>query len=670
MRQKYEQLQIFRKNVNIKLPMSKNLILGGESLKQPIVSVIMPVYNGETYLRQCLDSVVNQTLKEIEIICVDDGSSDRSVEILKEYAAKDERVMVLQQANAGAGAARNNGLSKASGKYLSFLDSDDFFETDMLEKAVEKIAADRADFVVFRCDHYLNDTNTFKKAAYTLKKQTLPPYMPFNFRQITDNVFKAFVGWAWDKVYDREFVMKHNLKFQEQRTSNDMLFVFSALVLAKRITYLDTVLAHQRRNNGESLSNTREKSWFCFYNALKALRDVLKEKGLYEELKKDFVNYAVHFSLWNLNTITGECYEKLYTKLHEEWFEELEVTGHDEAYFYNKTEYKQLADILRYDFKEYNTKLSVVIPVYNAEKYIRQCLDSILTKQKIALEVICVDDCSTDGTPAVLKEYQDKYENVTVIRNETNLYAGTCRNKGLMVAKGQYVHFLDSDDYVVDNVYEKLYTLAKENDLDWVKTTSEGFDDETGETIENPRYSMEKMYEGFFGTLLDFQHFPKKFMDYMAVVPWNGIYKRHFLLEKNIRFNSLFCVNDRSFFVDTCVKGERMMIAREKIVRHRMNVSGSLVMKRVQHFDCQFESYRIIRQICNDNHVNDKVRFEILEHEMYDIFVWYRKFLEQGVETERLKQEMKAFLGECDISYFEKYGTKSRWLKFRNLAGV
>lgn len=639
-------------------------------MKQPIVSVIMPVYNGETYLRQCLDSVVNQTLKEIEIICVDDGSSDRSVEILKEYAAKDERVMVLQQANAGAGAARNNGLSKASGKYLSFLDSDDFFETDMLEKAVEKIAADRADFVVFRCDHYLNDTNTFKKAAYTLKKQTLPPYTPFNFRQITDNVFKAFVGWAWDKVYDREFVMKHNLKFQEQRTSNDMLFVFSALVLAKRITCLDTVLAHQRRNNGESLSNTREKSWFCFYNALKALRDVLKEKGLYEELKKDFVNYAVHFSLWNLNTITGDCYEKLYTKLHEEWFEELEVTGHDEDYFYNKTEYKQLADILRYDFKEYNTKLSVVIPVYNAEKYIRQCLDSILTKQKIALEVICVDDCSTDGTPAILKEYQDKYENVTVIRNETNLYAGTCRNKGLMAAKGQYVHFLDSDDYVVDNAYEKLYTLAKENDLDWVKTTSEGFDDETGETVENPRYSMEKMYEGFFGTLLDFQHFPKKFMDYMAVVPWNGIYKRHFLLEKNIRFNSLFCVNDRSFFVDTCVKGERMMIAREKIVRHRMNVSGSLVMKRAQHFDCQFESYRIMRQICNENHVNDKVRFEVLEHEMYDIFVWYRKFLEQGVETEKLKQDMKSFLEECDISYFEKYGTKSRWLKFRNLAGV
>ena len=257
-----------------------------------------------------------------------------------------------------------------------------------------------------------------------------------------------------------------------------------------------------------------------------------------------------------------------------------------------------------------------------------------------------------------------------VIRNETNLYAGTCRNKGLMAAKGQYVHFLDSDDYVVDNVYEKLYTLAKENDLDWLKTTAEGFDDETGKTVPNPRYTMDKMYKGFDETLLDFQHFPKKFLECMAVVPWNGIYKRQFLLEKNIRFNSLFCVNDRSFFVDTCVKGERMMITREKIVRHRMNVSGSLVMKRAQHFDCQFESYYIMQRICDENHVNDRVRFEVLEHEMYDIFMWYKKFLDQGIEVERLKQDMKTFLGKQDIAYFEKYGTKSRWLKFRDLAGV
>lgn len=643
---------------------------GGRLLEKPIVSVIMPVYNGEEYLRQCLDSVINQTLKEIEIICVDDGSSDGSLDILKEYAAKDTRIIVLQQSNAGAGAARNNGLAKASGRYLSFLDSDDFFESSMLEKAVAQIQKDKADFVVFRCDHYMNDTGKFKPASYTLKKHTLPPFTPFHFRQITDNVFRSFVGWAWDKVYDREFVMKHHLRFQEQRTSNDMLFVFSALVLAKKITYLDEVLAHQRRNNGQSLSNTREKSWFCFYNALCALRDTLKEKGLYQELEKDFINYALHFSLWNLNTITGECYYKLYDKLRDEWFEELGIYGKNENYFYIKEEYVQLKQIMQYTAQEYETKISVVIPVHNAEKYIRECLDSILEKQSIGVEVICVDDCSTDSTPAILEEYRKKYTNFQALRNETNMFAGASRNRGLLAAHGQYVHFLDSDDYVVDNAYEKLYKLAVDHDLDWVKTTAEGFDDQTGKVVPNPRYTMDKMNGALDETLLDFQRFPKKFLDYMAVVPWNAIYKRSFLMENNIRFNHLFCVNDRSFFVDSCIKGRRMMITRIKLARHRTNVSGSLVMKRAQHFDCQFESYRIMKKICDENQVNEKIRFEVLEHEMYDIFMWYRKFLEQGVVTEQLKKDLHDFIAGEDISYYEKYGEKSRWLKFRELAGV
>ena len=218
-------------------------------MEEPIVSVIIPVYNAEKFLKQCLNSVISQTLKEIEIICVDDGSTDNTNAILKAFSEKDQRITVIHQQNAGAGAARNNGLRRAKGKYLSFLDADDFFEKTMLERAVSKIEEDQAEFVVFRCNQYLEDQKKFKNIRYSLREETLPPYLPFNFRQITGNVFKTFVGWAWDKVYLREFVEKNQLLFQEQRTSNDMLFVFSALVLAKKITYLNDVLAHQRRNN-------------------------------------------------------------------------------------------------------------------------------------------------------------------------------------------------------------------------------------------------------------------------------------------------------------------------------------------------------------------------------------------------------------------------------------
>ena len=224
-------------------------------------------------------------MKDIEIICVDDGSSDDSPAILEDFARKDSRIRILTQQNAGAGAARNLGMKYAKGRYLSFLDSDDFFEPDMLEKAYEKAEEYQAQIVVFRSDQYLTEQKSYKPMLWTLRMQELPPYAPFSHRQMTDNIFKVFVGWAWDKLFLRSFVEEKQLLFQEQRTSNDLLFVFSAVALAKRIAVLDNVLAHQRRDAKDSLSKTREKSWGCFYDALTALRERLRREGMYEEVE-------------------------------------------------------------------------------------------------------------------------------------------------------------------------------------------------------------------------------------------------------------------------------------------------------------------------------------------------------------------------------------------------
>lgn len=309
--------------------------------EQPKVSVIIPVYNTEQYLEQCLESIVNQTLTDIEILCIDDGSTDHSLDILKRYEERDSRIRVLTQKNAGAGAARNYGLREARGSYLSFLDADDFFELTMLEKAYKKAVKDEADYVVFNSDQYDTEKKEFAQVPWVMRICDIPPYTPFTYRQLTDNVFKSFMGWAWDKLYLHSFVKEKNLWFQEQRTSNDLLFVFSALITARRISVLDEVLAHQRRGNRESLSNTREKSWFCFYEALLELRKRLKEEKVYEELERDFINYALHFSLWHLNTLAYPTHELLYEKLRNEWFEELGVKGKAEEYFYNRGEYRE-----------------------------------------------------------------------------------------------------------------------------------------------------------------------------------------------------------------------------------------------------------------------------------------------------------------------------------------
>ena len=309
------------------------------------VSVIIPVYNVENYLRQCLDSVVNQTLREIEIICVNDSSTDGSLAILEEYAQKDDRIQVITQPNAGAGAARNRGMDLAKGEYLSFLDSDDFFEPVMLEKAYNLAEQNRADFVVYKSDQYHTEENKFVPVSWAVREQEIPPYPVFNYRQLTDNVFKVFVGWAWDKLFSREFVKKHQLRYQEQRTSNDMLFVFSAIVLAQRISLLPEVLVHQRRDSKDSLSKTRENSWWCFHDALLALRERLQKEGLYPELEKDFINYALHFTLWNYNTLAEPTKHTLKEKMAAEWLEELGIAGKPGEYFYNQKEYEQYQEL-------------------------------------------------------------------------------------------------------------------------------------------------------------------------------------------------------------------------------------------------------------------------------------------------------------------------------------
>lgn len=313
-------------------------------MRTPKVSVIIPVYNAHDYLPQCLDSVLAQALQEIEIICVDDGSTDDSLEILQGYAQQDARIRILSQQNGGAGAARNRGLEVATGEYLSFLDCDDFFEPSMLEKSYAAAKEKQADMLVFGCDFYDNASGTFRPCTFSINKRLLPKGECFSAEDVKKDLFRLFKGWAWDKLFKREFVQAQGLKFQEQRTTNDMLFVFNGLLRAERISVLEEVFAHQRCGI-ESLSVTREKSWMCFYHALLALRDEMLKLGCYERFERDFLNYCVHFSLWNLETLKEPTCTLLYNKLREEWFASLGVKTRSPFYFYNKLEYALLQAI-------------------------------------------------------------------------------------------------------------------------------------------------------------------------------------------------------------------------------------------------------------------------------------------------------------------------------------
>lgn len=321
----------------------------------PKVSVVVPVYNVEQYLDKALHSLRVQTLKDMEFVCVNDGSTDNSLAILREYEAKDPHVHVLTQSNAGAGVARNTGMKLARGEYLSFLDADDFFEPEMLHMAYKHARAQSADVVVFRCDEYHENTKLFVPTKWTIKTDILPAKRPFARNDIPKNIFGAFIGWPWDKLFRADFVRENGLRFQETRTTNDMLFVFSAIVKASRITTMDSVLAHHRRT-ARTLSVTRELSWNCFYEALCAVKKQLIAWNLYARREQDFVNYALHACLWNLHTLRDEAYQKLYAALKTGWLSALGITARDENYFYSHAEWTQLQEILFLSPEEFRSR--------------------------------------------------------------------------------------------------------------------------------------------------------------------------------------------------------------------------------------------------------------------------------------------------------------------------
>ena len=271
----------------------------------PKVSVILPVYNSEPYLRQCLDSVVAQTLTDIEIICVDDGSTDGSWSILQEYGERDGRFVLLRQENAGPGAARDRGLAVARGEYLSLLDSDDIFDPAMLERAYELGAKNRAEIVMFR--HRLFDEQTGEYSDTPRMAKTLfPETAVFSVRDVPGNFYYSIFGWTWDKLFLRSFIERLGLQFPHARLHEDMPFAYSALAAAERISYDESVLLSRRVNRADSVSMSMERNWRYVIDMLLATKSFLEIHGLYRTFQKQFTTYALHMLLYNYKMISKQ----------------------------------------------------------------------------------------------------------------------------------------------------------------------------------------------------------------------------------------------------------------------------------------------------------------------------------------------------------------------------
>ncbi len=274
--------------------------------------------------------------------------------------------------------------------------------------------------------------------------------------------------------------------------------------------------------------------------------------------------------------------------------------------------------------------ISVVIPVYNAEKYIGECLDSVIGSAFSALEILCVDDGSDDRSREIIWEYEKADPRVRLIE-QGHRYAGTARNNGLEHASGEYVHFLDADDLIEPGAYEELYGVTKEYEAEVYEFLYKNVNAQTGETISEPDYSPNAAVGK--PEFVSLKEDPEKLILSAKVIPWNKLYRREFLKNQDIRFDDLICAEDRSFYYALIRKAERILRIQSRLVIHRQNIATSLEGSDMR-LRCFYVEFRSFENIWNDYKAEpEMIKRMILEAGIRDSVYYFMRAL--GTEYEQ-----------------------------------
>ena len=310
------------------------------------VSVIIPVYNGEKYLKTCLDSVVNQTLQDIEIICVNDCSTDKSLDILNSYAEKDNRIKIINSTeNQGQSISRNIAIERAEADYIMFIDQDDWYELVTCQKAYEQIIKNKNDFVIFNLWHHWDDIGKvyqdkarLKPFSEVINEPNIKPY------ELNTNIFVS--AYIWCEIFSKDFLNKNNIRFFKEKQADDVPFFIHAMTVADSISIIDEPLYHYRRYT-ESTTSVRTDLWKSLFIARKNAFDfVLKSKNS-EHFINSFIVYYVT------------------TMLH--WYKSF--TDIDKSI--KKDFYIELRKIFKYIKKNYSLNLKQVIKYIDYNMYKR-----------------------------------------------------------------------------------------------------------------------------------------------------------------------------------------------------------------------------------------------------------------------------------------------------------
>ena len=621
------------------------------------ISVIIPVYNAEWSIVSALDSIKNQTLKDIEIICIDDGSTDNSLNIIQREAQQDSRIIALTQKNQGAGPARNMGLRYATGEYIAFMDADDRYPAENtlerlfgeIESSQQKIAGG---YVVFDKGEGIevDESNPIVRLQDRYPNGGVVQYKELQF----DYHFYAF-------IYKRQFLVDNGIAFPKYRRYEDPPFFVQAMATAGSFQYLPIptyvyLVGHQDVVWHEAVCE----------GVLRGLNDVLLLSQKYdlqalhcEAYKKLTSQYYQHFlpfiyekniavcsclwrAIWDVNVdwladFSDEPRKKIILQLKTavaDMMNDLVCRGNSlsdaaaaikERFVQNGILDEEMIQELLLNCQENwervfdrsskdSVRVSVIIPVHNAEEYLKACLESLLCQTEADFEAICIDDGSDDNSAFILKQFALSDKRIKPYFR-SNCGAGPARNFGIFQACGEYVFFMDADDIAADTLLEKTYTAAKKREADIVIFDIFTYNTITKESVPQ-KYCFRRENIPLNKTAFNIFDVPNSIFQISNPAPWTKLIRKKFILDHNIQYQNLQNTND-AFFAHVCMAmAEKIAFVDERLYFYRIGMEKNIQSNKENHPDCIVDAFLAIY-----NRLKDEGRFYLCEKS------WIKEFM-------------------------------------------
>lgn len=279
------------------------------------ISVILPVYNSENYIKECLDSLLSQTFKDIEILCIDDGSTDGSLNILKDIEKTDSRITVITQENMGVAKTRNNGLNLVKGNYVYFMDSDDCLDKNAFKKLHDNITSNRSDFCIMKVI-FVNGSEEYKFPAFDIDKEFDKVNFndfTFTYRDVKSHVLNDLFA-PWLKLYSAEFLKSNDdFTFPEIKSYSDAPFHVKTMLNASRISFVPEYLYYYRENDGSLVHSSANT--INFFRLSEIIEDYLVKNDFIDEFKDEFAAFKIVKLVYYMGFTDSDEY---YTKAKEE----------------------------------------------------------------------------------------------------------------------------------------------------------------------------------------------------------------------------------------------------------------------------------------------------------------------------------------------------------------